>query len=99
MAARKTSSAIFSCRAKRANHRVLKTFMGLPNTMNYSTYSWFFVVAAWILSQIPTGAVHSGHFLSAMSCYGYSEFNDIPAEPRQFDVIVLGAGAAGLMCA
>jgi predicted flavoprotein YhiN len=34
-----------------------------------------------------------------MSCYGYSELDDMPAEPRQFDVIVLGAGAAGLMCA
>ncbi len=30
---------------------------------------------------------------------GYSELDDMPAAPRKFDVIVLGAGAAGLMCA
>jgi len=30
---------------------------------------------------------------------GYSEEDPMPAELRQFDVIVLGAGAAGLMCA
>jgi predicted Rossmann fold flavoprotein len=29
----------------------------------------------------------------------YSEYKPMPAAPRQFDVIVLGAGAAGLMCA
>jgi len=30
---------------------------------------------------------------------GYSEADSVATEPRQFDVIVLGAGAAGLMCA
>jgi predicted Rossmann fold flavoprotein len=67
--------------------------------MNYSTYSLYLAVAAWILSEIPTGAVHSGHFPSAMNCSGYSEWKPMTADVRQFDVIVLGAGAAGLMCA
>jgi len=30
---------------------------------------------------------------------GYSELDLMPPAPRQFDVVVLGAGAAGLMCA
>ena len=30
---------------------------------------------------------------------GYSELDAMPADSRQFDLIVLGAGAAGLMCA
>jgi len=34
-----------------------------------------------------------------MAGRGYSELDPMPVKPRQFDVIVLGAGAAGLMCA
>jgi predicted Rossmann fold flavoprotein len=38
------------------------------------------------------------HAVRPMRC-GYSELDPMPVAPRQFDVIVLGAGAAGLMCA
>jgi predicted Rossmann fold flavoprotein len=38
-------------------------------------------------------------FQALMAECGYSELDAMPADLRQFDVIVLGAGAAGLMCA
>src|SRR5271166_424949 len=34
-----------------------------------------------------------------MTCCGYSESDPMPAAPPKVDVVVLGAGAAGLMCA
>jgi predicted Rossmann fold flavoprotein len=72
--------------------------------MNYSTYYHIgraivgqesYVSAAW---PILVCAKACCTCCAAKRC-GYSELDPMPAAPRQFDVIVLGAGAAGLMCA